>query len=201
LNPAIELHHSTPIEFYSKIQGIIWVNEKDVIFAGHNSTFVKRGRMENALHQPECFACRAIISRRGARPPHPDYALEGVCWPPTEAPLISPGMLNAKVKTCFVLIPKRDMVIHCGTQPGENAHQQQVHCNDMQPRFVHAFFAASAVPVYSSFCRNLLAFNNTYAGARGSLLEKFVQFRAGIIVEPTRLKNSRGKICGNFRNT
>ena len=80
-------------------------------------------------------------------------------------------MLDAEVKTRFVLIPERDMVLHCGAQPGEDAHEQQVHCNNMQPRFIHAFFAASVVPVTLKFCRNQLPFNYRHAGARGSFLE------------------------------
>jgi len=69
-------------------------------------------------------------------------------------------MLDAEVKTRFVLIPERDMVLHCGAQPGEDAHEQQVHCNNMQPRFIHAFFTALAVPVIFKFCRNQLPINN-----------------------------------------
>ena len=51
-------------------------------------------------------------------------------------------MLDAKVETRFVLIPEGDMDIHYGAQLGEDAEKQQVHCDNMQPRFIHAFVAA-----------------------------------------------------------
>ena len=83
-------------------------------------------------------------------------------------------MLDAKVETRFVLISERNMVIHCGAQFDEDTHEQQIYCNNMQPRFIHAFFAASVVPVTLKFCRNQLPFNYRRAGARGWFLKAWV---------------------------
>jgi hypothetical protein len=57
------------------------------------------------------------------------------------------------MKSGFVLIPKRDAIFYYSTQLGDDAHEQQIHCNNMQPRFIHAFFAASAMPASFKLCR------------------------------------------------
>jgi hypothetical protein len=55
------------------------------------------------------------------------------------------------MKTRFILISQWNMGIHYGAQFGNNAHEQQVHCNNVQPRLIHAIFAASAVPAKFTF--------------------------------------------------
>ena len=67
------------------------------------------------------------------------------------------------MKTGFILIAERDVVFNDGAQPGQDAYQQQIYYYKMQPRFVHACFAASAVPVLArTLSLNPLLFNDLH---------------------------------------
>ena len=61
--------------------------------------------------------------------------------------LIFAAVLNAEVKTGFILIPEGDAVIQNGAQPGSDTYQQQIQGDNLQPCPVHAWLPASAMPV------------------------------------------------------
>jgi hypothetical protein len=91
-------------------------------------------------------SCRFAVIAENPLPP-PFRCKESAAW----RKLIFSAILNAEVKTGFILIPEGDLFIHNGAQPGNDADEQQIDSDHLQPGPVHALSVASGVPACVCF--------------------------------------------------